>query len=110
MLAASAEHWLVADHTKVNHCEPWLVAGLSAQFGMQRAGAENRDIGAVARHQRQRGAAGEQPLLTVPPSQEADADVKRAMLAASAEHWLVADHTKVNHCEPWRPPARVRNG
>jgi hypothetical protein len=24
MLAASAEHWLVADHTKVNHCEPWL--------------------------------------------------------------------------------------
>ena len=29
MLAASAEHWLVADHTKVNHCEPWLVAGLS---------------------------------------------------------------------------------
>ncbi|MPT42629.1 MAG: DeoR/GlpR transcriptional regulator, partial [Klebsiella sp.] len=21
--------WLVADHTKVNHCEPWLVAGLS---------------------------------------------------------------------------------
>ncbi|MBZ7507249.1 DeoR/GlpR family DNA-binding transcription regulator [Klebsiella michiganensis] len=34
-------------------------------------------------------------------SQEADAEVKRAMLAASAEHWLVADHMKLNHCEPW---------
>ena len=39
--------------------------------------------------------------LGLSASQEADADVKRAMLAASAEHWLVADHTKVNHCEPW---------
>ncbi len=29
MLAASAEHWLVADHTKLNRCEPWRVAGLS---------------------------------------------------------------------------------
>ncbi len=27
MLAASAEHWLVADHTKLNRCEPWRVAG-----------------------------------------------------------------------------------
>ncbi len=26
---ASAEHWLVADHTKLNRCEPWRVAGLS---------------------------------------------------------------------------------
>ena len=40
--------------------------------------------------------------LGLSASQEADADVKRAMLAASAEHWLVADHTKLNRCEPWR--------
>ena len=31
MLAASAEHWLVADHTKLNRCEPWRVAD-SATF------------------------------------------------------------------------------
>ncbi|MCS5950065.1 hypothetical protein LNO88_12160 [Klebsiella pneumoniae subsp. pneumoniae] len=37
-------------------------------------------------------------------SREADADVKRAMLTASAEHWLVADHTKLNRCEPRRWP------
>ena len=49
-----------------------LLAGAQAQFGMQRAGAENRDIGAVARHQRQRGAAGEQPLLTVPLAAKQD--------------------------------------
>lgn len=29
MLAASTEHWLVADHMKLNHCEPHLVAGLA---------------------------------------------------------------------------------
>lgn len=40
--------------------------------------------------------------LGLSASQEADADVKRAMLAASAEHWLVADRTKLNRCEPWR--------
>ena len=39
--------------------------------------------------------------LGLSASQEADAEVKRAMLAASAEHWLVADHMKLNHCEPW---------
>lgn len=39
--------------------------------------------------------------LGLSASQEADAEVKRAMLAASAEHWLVADHKKLNHCEPW---------
>lgn len=39
--------------------------------------------------------------LGLSASQEADAEVKRAMLAASAEHWLVADHMKLNHCDPW---------
>ena len=39
--------------------------------------------------------------LGLSASPEADAEVKRAMLAASAEHWLVADHMKLNHCEPW---------
>lgn len=47
-------------------------AGAQSKLGMQRAGAENRDIGAVARHQRQRGAAGEQPLLTVPLAAKQD--------------------------------------
>ncbi|MDU2380277.1 MAG: DeoR/GlpR family DNA-binding transcription regulator [Enterobacter cloacae] len=32
---------------------------------------------------------------------EADAEVKRAMLAASQTHWIVADHLKVNRCEPY---------
>jgi len=39
--------------------------------------------------------------LGLSASQEADAEVKRAMLAASAEHWLVAEHMTLNHCEPW---------
>ncbi len=33
--------------------------------------------------------------------QEGDAEVKRAMLAASREHWVVADHMKLNRCEPY---------
>ena len=39
--------------------------------------------------------------LGLSASQEADAEVQRAMLAASAEHWLVADHMNLHHCEPW---------
>jgi hypothetical protein len=39
---------------------------------MERAGAENGDIGAVAGDQRQRGAAGEQPLFTVPLAAKQD--------------------------------------
>ena len=39
--------------------------------------------------------------LGLSASQEADAEVKRAMLAASAEHWLFDDNMKLNHCEPW---------
>lgn len=39
--------------------------------------------------------------LGLSASKEADAEVKRAMLAASHEHWVVADHLKLNHCEPY---------
>ena len=43
--------------------------------------------------------------LGLSASQEADAEVKRAMLAASANTTMpmtaVTDHMKLNHCEPW---------
>ncbi|HBI6861501.1 TPA: DeoR/GlpR transcriptional regulator [Enterobacter cloacae] len=39
--------------------------------------------------------------LGLSASQEADAEVKRAMLAASQRHWIVADHLKLNQCEPY---------
>lgn len=38
--------------------------------------------------------------LGLSASQEADAEVKRTMLKLSAAHWLVADHLKLNRCEP----------
>lgn len=68
-----------------------LLAG-SATALVTRYRADIAILGACALH------AG----LGLSASEEADADVKRAMLAASAEHWLVADHTKLNRCEPWR--------
>jgi len=40
--------------------------------------------------------------LGLSASEEADAAVKRAMLAASGEHWLVTDHMKLDRCEPHR--------
>ncbi len=40
--------------------------------GMERAGAENGDIGPVAGDQRQGGAAGEQPLFTIPLAAKQD--------------------------------------
>jgi|SRR5476649_1993278 len=46
------------------------------------------------------GACAVHAKLGLSASQEADADVKRAMLAFSAQHWLVADHLKLNRCEP----------
>ncbi|QKJ86077.1 DeoR family glycerol-3-phosphate regulon repressor [Paramixta manurensis] len=46
------------------------------------------------------GACAIHAQLGLSASQEADGEVKRAMLAASAQHWLVADHLKLNHCEP----------
>lgn len=46
------------------------------------------------------GACAVHATLGLSASQEADAEIKRAMLASSAQHWLVADHLKVNRCEP----------
>ncbi len=69
-----------------------LFAGSATLALVTRYRADIAILGACALH------AG----LGLSASQEADADVKRAMLAASAEHWLVADHTKLNRCEPWR--------
>ncbi|WP_116340043.1 DeoR/GlpR family DNA-binding transcription regulator [Enterobacter cloacae] len=39
--------------------------------------------------------------LGLSAGKEADAEVKRAMLAASQAGWIVADHLKVNRCEPY---------
>lgn len=39
--------------------------------------------------------------LGLSAGKEADAEVKRAMLDASHAHWIVADHLKVNRCEPY---------
>lgn len=47
------------------------------------------------------GACAIDARLGLSASTEADAEVKRAMLAASHEHWIVADHLKLNHCEPY---------
>lgn len=49
-----------------------LLAGAQTQPGMERAGAENGDIGPVAADQRQGGAAGEQPLFTIPLATKQD--------------------------------------
>lgn len=68
-----------------------LFAGSATVSLLQRYRADIAILGACALHAE----------LGLSASQEADAEVKRAMLAASAEHWLVADHMKLNHCEPW---------
>jgi DeoR family glycerol-3-phosphate regulon repressor len=49
MLAASHEHWIVADHLKLNHCEPHLVCGLSDihQLFLDRPWAEAGDTDAL---------------------------------------------------------------
>lgn len=73
------------------YSEQRLFAGSATLSLVARYRADIAILGACALHAE----------LGLSASQEADADVKRAMLAASAEHWLVADHTKVNHCEPW---------
>lgn len=39
--------------------------------------------------------------LRLTAGQEADAEIKRDMLAFSNEHWLVAGHMKLNRCEPY---------
>ncbi|STR34505.1 glycerol-3-phosphate regulon repressor [Klebsiella grimontii] len=68
-----------------------LFAGSATVSLLERYRADIAILGACALH----------ADLGLSASQEADAEVKRAMLAASAEHWLVADHMKLNHCEPW---------
>lgn len=68
-----------------------LFAGSATVSLLERYRADIAILGACALH----------ADLGLSASQEADAEVKRAMLAASAEHWLVADHLKLNHCEPW---------
>lgn len=69
-----------------------LFAGSATLSLLERYRADIAILGACAIHAR----------LGLSASQEADADVKRAMLANSTHHWLVADHTKLNHCEPYQ--------
>lgn len=47
------------------------------------------------------GACALHAQLGLSASKEADAGIKRAMLAASQTHWVVADHLKLNRCEPY---------
>ena len=54
------------------HVSIGLLARAQPQPGMKRAGAENGDVGPVAGDQRQRSAAGEQPLFTVPLAAKQD--------------------------------------
>ncbi|MGK3223488.1 DeoR/GlpR family DNA-binding transcription regulator [Enterobacter soli] len=68
-----------------------LFAGSATLSMLSRYRADIAILGACAIHAQ----------LGLSASKEADADVKRAMLAASHEHWIVADHLKLNHCEPW---------
>ena len=46
------------------------------------------------------GACAVHAQLGLSAGEEADAEVKRAMLANSGERWLVADHMKLDRCEP----------
>lgn len=68
-----------------------LFAGSATLSLLSRYRADIAILGACAIHAQ----------LGLSASKEADADVKRAMLAASHDHWIVADHLKLNHCEPW---------
>lgn len=67
-----------------------LFAGSATLTLLQRYRADIAIFGACALHAE----------LGVSASEEADAQVKRAMLAASSQHWLVADHLKLDRCEP----------
>lgn len=67
-----------------------LFAGSATLSLLSRYRADIAILGACAIHAE----------LGLSAGQEADADVKRAMLAASHERWIVADHLKLNRCEP----------
>ncbi|HEP0644784.1 TPA: DeoR/GlpR transcriptional regulator [Enterobacter hormaechei subsp. xiangfangensis] len=68
-----------------------LFAGSATLSLLSRYRADIAILGACAIHAE----------LGLSASQEADAEVKRAMLAASQVHWVVADHLKLNQCEPY---------
>ncbi len=68
-----------------------LFAGSATLSLLSRYRADIAILGACAIHAE----------LGLSASQEADAEVKRAMLAASQAHWVVADHLKLNQCEPY---------
>ncbi|QHM76303.1 Glycerol-3-phosphate regulon repressor [Mixta theicola] len=67
-----------------------LFAGAATLAMLQRYRADIAILGACAVH------AG----LGISASQEADAEIKRAMLALSAQRWLVVDHLKLDCCQP----------
>lgn len=69
-----------------------LFAGAATLAMLQRYRADIVVLGACAVH----------PTLGLSASHEADAEIKRAMLAFSAQRWLVADHLKLNRCQPHR--------
>ena len=69
-----------------------LFAGAATLAMLQRYRADIAVLGACAVH----------PTLGLSASQEADAEIKRAMLAFSAQRWLVVDHLKLNRCQPHR--------
>ncbi|EMA8094696.1 DeoR/GlpR family DNA-binding transcription regulator [Enterobacter hormaechei] len=68
-----------------------LFAGSATLSLLSRYRADIAILGACAIHAE----------LGLSASQEADAEVKSAMLAASQAHWVVADHLKLNQCEPY---------
>lgn len=68
-----------------------LFAGSATLSLLSRYRADIAILGACAIHAE----------LGLSASQEADAEVKRAMLAASQAQWVVADHLKLNQCEPY---------
>lgn len=68
-----------------------LFAGSATLALLSRYRADIAILGACAIHAQ----------LGLSASTEADAEVKRAMLAASHAHWIVADHMKLNRCEPY---------
>lgn len=68
-----------------------LFAGSATLSLLSRYRADIAILGACAIHAE----------LGLSASQEADAEVKRAMLTASQAHWVVADHLKLNQCEPY---------
>ena len=68
-----------------------LFAGSATLSLLSRYRADIAILGACAIHAE----------LGLSAGKEADAEVQRAMLDASHAHWIVADHLKVNRCEPY---------